>query len=88
MHASSLFSCLNSLATIDEFYSKSHVIYGVLLSLSNREPFDNHFNVSPGIEPVIAGLSSTLRLRNYSATQLGSVDHIMHMIEDPAPSKS
>jgi hypothetical protein len=26
---SSLFSCLNLLATVDDFYSKGHIVYGI-----------------------------------------------------------
>ena len=38
-----------------------------------------------GIEPVVAGLSSALRLRNYSATQLGLVGWYNVFICDGRP---
>ncbi|XP_064406867.1 meiosis inhibitor protein 1-like [Halichondria panicea] len=47
----SLFNCLNSLAGIDEFYTKYHVVYGM--------------------EPILTGLNTLLKLRNHVSAQSG-----------------
>ncbi len=75
---SSLFSCLNSLATVDDFYTNCHVLYGKTRQLSVLSSYSCKCgkldpSLHTGIEAILNGLSASMKLRAHTATQIGYV---------------
>jgi hypothetical protein len=62
---------LNSLATVDDFYTNCHVLYGTI------EIAETWSSLTPGsligIEAILNALSSAMKLKAHAASQIGCV---------------